>query len=99
MAKVIYADVTTEHETALEVASRLAACCTFFYAHARAAYGRPLPMLEVWLVFSFTENAWRITNPGDWIADGEDVTAYKIDPHKCEGEIGREIHKLIEAGS
>jgi hypothetical protein len=87
VTKVVYNAVTTEHETAIDVATRLAACCTFYYSDSgeeMRKHGRyPGPERDVWLVFTmaitFTDTSWRVVDPQSWIEDDEEVIAYVID--------------------
>lgn len=46
-------------------------------------------------MYSFGANTWRVCDPGSWLDEDEDANPYKIDGRKSEGEIGREILKLV----
>lgn len=100
MATVKFNDITTEHETMLDLAARLAACCTFYYAEQREAAKKASQRFDgrvaVWLVYSFARNEWRLERPGAWIEDDEDFAVFTIDGHSSEGEASR--LQLIETG-
>lgn len=100
MAKVIHNGITTEHETAIELSARLAACCTFYFADTRdmmRKQGRTPGDLRVcWIVLDITADTWRVCDPQAWLEDHEEVVdEYTINGRKSEGEIGRELLKLI----
>lgn len=96
MIKILYSSLVTEHETTLEVAARLAACCTFFYAeqHKRAHVINGCTVVQ--LVWHPDARMWRLAEPGASIAVVETAIAYTIDGRKSEAQTQRAILGLIE---
>lgn len=93
MIKVQYNSLMTEHETAHEVAMRLAACCTFYYAEHRPLTERGT--VQVQLVYHPSANMWRLAAPGAAIAVVEHVIPYTIDGGKSEAQTNRALLGLI----
>lgn len=94
MTKVLFDTITTEHETTLEVAARLAACCTFYYAEQRSRADFR-GVVDVVLVHMPDGDSWRLAEPGSGVGAAERAYLFRIDGRSNEGASAREILRMI----